>query len=149
MCSNLKSYLIEFMSLHHSCNEHCNDILMGAMAFQITGVSIVFLNVCSEADQKKTSKLRVTGLCEGNLPMTGELTLKMFPFDDVIINLKSYLTGFMSVHHRCVIRMSHIYYVRVSMRSHASTIRVFISLVFTLNDLCLSHINRDTRHDPF
>ena len=42
---------------------------------------------------KKISKLRVTGLCEGNLPVTGEFpahiqkasTPKMFPFDDVIM----------------------------------------------------------------
>ena len=37
---------------------------------------------------KKTSKLRVTGLCVGNSPVTGEfphkwpVTRKMFPFDD-------------------------------------------------------------------
>ena len=41
---------------------------------------------------KKTSKLRVTGLCEGNSPVTGEsphkgpVTRKVFPFDDVITN---------------------------------------------------------------
>ena len=46
---------------------------------------------------KKTWKLRVTGLCEGNSPVTGEpavtgefpaqkpLTRNMFPFDDVIM----------------------------------------------------------------
>ena len=40
---------------------------------------------------KKTSKLRVTGLCAGNSPVTGEfpaqrtITRKMFPFDDVIM----------------------------------------------------------------
>ena len=40
---------------------------------------------------KKTSKLRVTGLCAGNSPMTGEslhkwsVTRKMFPFDNVIM----------------------------------------------------------------
>ena len=39
---------------------------------------------------QKTSKLRVTGLCEGNSPVTSEspykgaVTRKMFPFDDVI-----------------------------------------------------------------
>ena len=33
---------------------------------------------------KKTSKLRVTGLCAGNSP--GPVTRKMFPFDDVIMN---------------------------------------------------------------
>ena len=40
---------------------------------------------------KKASKPRVTGLCEGNSPVTGEFhaqmacNAKMFPFDDVII----------------------------------------------------------------
>ena len=43
--------------------------------------------VCS----KKTSKLRATGFCEWNSPLTGEfpsqrpVTRKMFPFDDVIM----------------------------------------------------------------
>ena len=42
---------------------------------------------------KKTSKLYVTGLCEGNPPVTGgfpsqrPVTRKMFPFDDVILHL--------------------------------------------------------------
>ena len=40
---------------------------------------------------KKTSKLRATGLCGGNLPVTGEFpaqigsTAEMLPFDDVTI----------------------------------------------------------------
>ena len=40
---------------------------------------------------KKSSKLRVTGLCEGNPPITGDfprkgsVTRKMFPFDDIIM----------------------------------------------------------------
>ena len=39
---------------------------------------------------KKTSKLRITGLCERNSPVTGEfphkgpVTLKTFPYDDVL-----------------------------------------------------------------
>ena len=45
---------------------------MNAMASQITNVSIVYSTVCSSADKKKTWKLRVTGLCEGNSPVTGE-----------------------------------------------------------------------------
>ena len=42
----------------------------------------------------KTPKLRVTGLCEGNSPMTSEfpaqsaITRKMFPFDDGIMTIK-------------------------------------------------------------
>ena len=43
---------------------------------------------------KKTSKIRVTGLCEGNSPgpvnspHKGPVTRKMFPFDDVIMPSK-------------------------------------------------------------
>ena len=35
---------------------------------------LVYSIVCSSADQRKTSKLCVTGLCEGNSPVTGEFT---------------------------------------------------------------------------
>ena len=48
---------------------HDNDVIMSAMASQITGASIVCPTVCLG---KKTSKLRVNGLCEGNSPVTGE-----------------------------------------------------------------------------
>ena len=45
---------------------------MGALASQITTISIVWPTVGSGADQRKTSKLRVTGLCVGKSPVTGE-----------------------------------------------------------------------------
>ena len=63
---------------------------MGAMVSQITSLAIVYSTVYSGIDKKK-SKLRVTGLCAGNLPVTGEfphewpVTRKIFPFDDVIM----------------------------------------------------------------
>ena len=41
------------------------------------------LNCLFKAQIKGTSKLRVTGLCEG-IPHKGPVTRKMFPFDDVI-----------------------------------------------------------------
>ena len=44
----------------------------GAMMSQITSLIIVYSIVCSMRRSKKTSKLRVTGLCEGNPPVTGE-----------------------------------------------------------------------------
>ena len=46
---------------------------MNAMASQITSLTIVHSSVYS----KKTSKLRVTGLCVGNSPMTGEFPAQM------------------------------------------------------------------------
>ena len=44
---------------------------MGAMASQITSLTIVYSTFYSDAD-KKTSKLRITGLCAGNSPVTGD-----------------------------------------------------------------------------
>ena len=49
------------------------------------------LNLLFRRRSKKTSKLRVTGLCVGNSPgpvnspHKGPVTRKMFPFDDVIM----------------------------------------------------------------
>ena len=48
------------------------------------------LNLLFKVQIKETSKLRITGLCEGNSPVTGDphkgpVTRKMFPFDDVIL----------------------------------------------------------------
>ena len=65
------------------------------MASQTTSLTIVYSTVCSFAD-KKTSKFRFTGLCEGNSPVTGEFpaqiasSAEMFPFDDVIMDQYSH-----------------------------------------------------------
>ena len=46
-----------------------SDTIMSAMASQITGVPMLCSSVCSGIRSKKTSKFRVTGLCEGNSPV--------------------------------------------------------------------------------
>ena len=72
--------------------QHYSDVIMCAMACQITSVLIVYSIICSGSDKKETSKLLITGLCEGNSPMSSEfptqraVTRKMFPFDDAIMN---------------------------------------------------------------
>ena len=48
------------------------DVTMSAMASQITSLTIVYSIVYSKRRSKKTSELRVTGLCEGKSPVTGE-----------------------------------------------------------------------------
>ena len=64
---------------------------MGAMVSQITSLMIIYSTVYSRRRSKKTSKRRVTGLCAGNSPVTGEFPAQMasnaekFPFDDVIM----------------------------------------------------------------
>ena len=52
-------------------NTHYGDVIMGAMASQITGVSM-FAQPFFGCRSKKTSKPCDTGLCEGNSPVTGE-----------------------------------------------------------------------------
>ena len=55
---------------------HYGDIIMGTIASQITNLIIVCSTVYSGADQRK-DQLRVTGLCEGNSPGTGEFPVQM------------------------------------------------------------------------
>ena len=50
---------------------------MGAIVSQITSLTIVYSIVCSDANKKKTSKLRVTGLCAENSPETDEFPAQM------------------------------------------------------------------------
>ena len=51
--------------------KHYSDVIMSAMASQITGVHCL-LNRLFRRRSKRTSKFSVTGLCAGNSPMTGE-----------------------------------------------------------------------------
>ena len=52
---------------------HYNDVIMSAIASQITSLTVVcLLNRLIRRVSKKTSKLRVTGLCVWNSPVTGE-----------------------------------------------------------------------------
>ena len=56
--------------------KHYSDATMSAMASQITSLAIVYSTVDSDAGQNK-SKLRVTGLCAGSSPGTGEFPAQM------------------------------------------------------------------------
>ena len=56
---------------------HYGDVIMGTTASQITSRTVVYSTVYSDADQRKKSKLRVTGICVGNSPGTGEFPAQM------------------------------------------------------------------------
>ena len=57
---------------------HYGDVIMDTMASQITSLPInCLLNRLFGCRSKKTSKLRVTGLCAGNSPGTGEFPAQM------------------------------------------------------------------------
>ena len=69
---------------------HYSDVIMGDMASQIIGVTIVYLTVCPGADQRKHQSSASLAFA-WNSPVIGEfphkrpVTWTMFPFDDVII----------------------------------------------------------------
>ena len=57
--------------------EHYCDVIMDTMASQITSLMIVYSTVQFRRKSKETSKLRVTGLCAGNSPVTGEFPAQL------------------------------------------------------------------------
>ena len=88
---------------------HYNDIIMSAIASQTTGVSIVYLIVCSGVNQRKhqsyTSLAFVRGIHQWpvNSPHKIPVTRKLLPFDDVIMQIRlnhicSYLHSHLSDH---------------------------------------------------
>ena len=92
--------------LHHDCTvlittnltvklRHYGDVIMGAIASQMTSHTIVYSTVYSDADQRKyqssTSLAFVCGIHQGpmNSPHKWPVTRKIFPFDDVIMTKAS------------------------------------------------------------
>ena len=75
---------------------HYRDVIMSAMASQITPVSNVCSTVCSRADQRKhqssVSLAFVMGIHRWPVDSThkGPVTRKTFPFDDVIMVWEAY-----------------------------------------------------------
>ena len=75
-----------FRTLHNY-----NDVIMRAMASQITSLTIVYSTIYSGADQRKHQSSASLAFVRGihrwpvNSPHKGPVTLKMFPFDDVIM----------------------------------------------------------------
>ena len=69
---------------------HYNDVIMGAIASQITSLTIVYSTVYSGADQRKIQSSVSLAFVRGihRWPVNSPhkpVTRKMFPFDDVII----------------------------------------------------------------
>ena len=56
---------------------HYSDVIMDAMASLITSLTSVYLTVFIHAQIKENIKVRVTGLCAGNSPETGEFPAQM------------------------------------------------------------------------
>ena len=70
---------------------HYNDVIMGAMASEITSLTIVYSTVYSSLDQRKHQSSASLAFLRGihrwpvNSPHKWPVKRKMFPFDDVIM----------------------------------------------------------------
>ena len=73
---------------------HHNDVIISAMASQITSLTIVYSTIFSGTDQRKHQRSASLAFLWGihrwpvNSPHKGPVTQKMFPFDDVIMAFK-------------------------------------------------------------
>ena len=78
---------------HVKLTVHHNDVIMSAMASQITSLTIVYLTVYWGADQRKLRSSASMAFIRGihrwsvNFPHKRPVTRKTFPFDDVSINM--------------------------------------------------------------
>ena len=87
------------ISLHITSAYHYDDVIMSAIASQITSLTIVYSIVYSDADQRKhqssASLAFVWGIHRGpvNSPHKWPVTRKMFPFDDVIMTLHGFVSS--------------------------------------------------------
>ena len=72
-CMSNVGYYIPVSQWYSNFFFHYNNLIMGVMVSQITSLTIVY----SRRRSKKTPKLRVTGLCAGNSPVTGEFRAQM------------------------------------------------------------------------
>ena len=86
--------MVTFSSLLVICAKnirHYDDVIMGAIASQITSLTIVYTTVYSDADHRKHQSSVSLAFVRGihrrpvNSPHKGPVTWKMFPFDDVIM----------------------------------------------------------------
>ena len=90
------------------CQQHFSDVTMGAIASQITSITIVYSTVYSDADRRKHQSSAplafVRGIHRGpvNSSHKWPVTRKMFPFDDVIMNVPARGLPSLDVGHRQV-----------------------------------------------
>ena len=79
-----------------SADSLCSDVMMSALASQITSLAIVYLTVYLDADQRIHQSSALQAFVRGihrwpvNFPYKGPITRKMCPFDGVIMVMTKY-----------------------------------------------------------
>ena len=141
----MPNYLFRCILHKHPCyNSHYSDVIMSAVASQITGVSIVYSTVCSSTWQRNSKSFASLGFVRGihRQPMNsfykGPVTRKMFPFDEVIITIECLygLPWCNPIRLKCV---SHIHLhliIHPAPHLHFHDRKITYALRFKVMDLC-------------
>ena len=115
------------------CTEHYNDVIMDAVASQITSLTIVYLTVYSGADQRKFQSSASLAFVRGihrwpvNFPHKRPVTRKRFPFDDVIMNTFIRSTLQLCSRYLLCLQMLYIYiYISMTTTSVDAVLTYFI-----------------------
>ena len=88
----------DYRCTHYQRLTHHNDVIMGAVASQITSLTIVYWTVDSDADQRKHQSSESLAFVREihrrpvNSPHKWPVTRKMFLFDDVIMYIENWIT---------------------------------------------------------
>ena len=126
---------------------HYSNVILSAMASQITGVWIVCSTVCSGADKKKhqssVSLAFVRGIHRWRVGSRhkGPVTRKMFPFDDTIMMIINGICCVIDYHSTSIHREKNINKLFASGTISAQDIRQFrkigflFILIYTLKQL--------------
>ena len=86
-CEEMSRYRALVMA-QFAPSTHYNDVIMGAIASEITSFTIVYSNVDQRKHQSSASLAFVRGIQRGpeNSPHRWPVTRKLFPLDNVIMN---------------------------------------------------------------
>ena len=82
---------VQFECIFTTLSIQYNDVIMSAMASQVTSLTIVYSTVYSGTNERKNQSSASLAFVWGihrwpvNSPHKGPVTRKMFPFDDVIM----------------------------------------------------------------
>ena len=110
-------------------HSHYNDVIMGAMASQITSLTIVYSTVYSRKHQRKHQSSASLAFVRGihrwpvNSPHKGPVTRKMFPFDDVIM-----LKTFVDLSYVCMGNLQCLFTSLAPGRCGSNSVNIIIKL---------------------
>ena len=113
----IKMHIYNIRTAHRLDLNHCNGVVMSALASQITSLTIVYLTVYSRRRSKKTSKLRVTGLCAGSSSLTGEFPAQRASYAE---NVSIWWR-----HHDCYWHLKELIGIMLTLKLYTFFINVF------------------------